>query len=75
MAGIPVPYGYVSDNLEDILNYTKRIGYPSGNKTKPWKSSKGVSLNPDKDHISTAFNIAKEFCDQWWWKNISGQSL
>jgi len=65
MAGIPVPYGYVSDNLEDILNYTKRIGYPVVIKPNHGNQGKGVSLNlTDKDHISTAFKIAKEFCDQ-----------
>lgn len=65
MAGIPVPNGYVSDNLEDILNYVKRIGYPVVIKPNHGNQGKGVSLNlRDNGHIATAFNIAKGFCDQ-----------
>jgi cyanophycin synthetase len=64
-AGIPVPAGYISDDLEDILDYMKRIGYPVVIKPNHGNQGKGVSLNlTDDEHISSAFHIAKEFCDQ-----------
>src|SRR5699024_8120119 len=44
-AGIPVPYGYRSDNLEDILSYIKRIEYPVVIKPNHGNQGKGVSLN------------------------------
>lgn len=63
-AGIPVPYGYRSDNLEDILSYIGRIGYPVVIKPNHGNQGKGVSLNlQDQAHVMEAFQIAKEFCD------------
>ena len=65
IAGIPVPTGYSSKYLEDILYYIKRIGCPVVIKPNHGNQGKGVSLNLwDKEHISSAFHIAKEFCEQ-----------
>lgn len=65
MGGIPVPDGYTSDNLEDILAYSKRIGYPVVIKPNQGNQGKGVSINlTDQDHVIAAFQIAKEYCNQ-----------
>lgn len=64
-AGIPVPYGYTSNSLEDILTYIKRIGYPVVIKPNHGNQGKGVSINlTDEEHVIVAFEIAKEYCQQ-----------
>lgn len=64
-AGIPVPPGYSSNDLEDILDFVQRIGYPVVIKPNFGNQGKGVSLNlRDEAHVRDAFHIAKEYCEQ-----------
>jgi cyanophycin synthetase len=64
-AGIPIPEGFVSENLEEILSYAKVLGYPVVVKPNNGNQGKGVSVNLKSDYeITAAFGIAKQFGEE-----------
>jgi len=64
-AGIPIPEGYVSENLEEVLQHTRSLGYPVVVKPNNGNQGKGVSVNLKSDNeIIAAFEIAKQFGEE-----------
>ncbi|HYE08788.1 MAG TPA: cyanophycin synthetase [Patescibacteria group bacterium] len=64
-AGIPIPEGFVSESLEEVLNYARLLGYPVVVKPNNGNQGKGVSVNLKSDHeITAAFSIAKQFGEE-----------
>ncbi len=62
IAGIPIPKGYVADNIEDLLYYTEKLGYPVVVKPNDGNQGKGVSINlKNQGEVKKAFKIAKKF--------------
>lgn len=64
-AGIPIPEGFVSESLEEILQYARALGYPVVVKPNNGNQGKGVSVNlKSDDEIIAAFEIAKQYGEE-----------
>jgi cyanophycin synthetase len=64
-AGIPTPEGFVSEHLEEVLQYASDLGYPVVVKPNNGNQGKGVSVNLKTDkEIEAAFGIAKQFGEE-----------
>jgi len=64
-AGIPIPEGFVSEHLEDILRHADTLGYPVVVKPNNGNQGKGVSVNlKNPMEIAAAFEIAKQFGEE-----------
>jgi len=64
-SGIPVPEGYLCYSLDDVIEYTSRLGYPVVIKPNDGNQGKGVSLNlKNEEDVITAFNIARTYSDE-----------
>jgi cyanophycin synthetase len=62
-ASVPVPYGFVVSNEEELLRVTENVSGPFALKPVDGHHGQGVSLNlKNREELFKAYYIAREFC-------------